>query len=82
LSLAILVIIILFELTYTGGSISTLLHKIKNQEMEIVQPYLRGIGGSFTCFQRNTSNELELISNNLLFIVGGIGITPFMRFVF
>jgi predicted ferric reductase len=25
---------------------------------------------------------LELISNNLLFIVGGIGITPFMRFVF
>ncbi|KAI8892234.1 hypothetical protein BC833DRAFT_626026 [Globomyces pollinis-pini] len=55
-----------------GGSISTFLH---SSDAKQFQPTLRGVSGSFSCY---VNDPPQLQSDHLLFIVGGIGITPFL----
>lgn len=65
-----------------GGLISNILHentKPRNLNLSnIIRPNFKGIGGGFSCFSRNQDDGLPSIPPQMLWIAGGVGITPFM----
>ena len=65
----------------TGGLVSSFLHHQKTNEAgAIAQPLklqLKGSGVGFSCFSASGSDE-HLIPPRMLWVAGGVGITPFM----
>ena len=55
------------------GVISSLLHSCSVEQQPPLQVKFIGIGGDFTCF-----DEHNRVPRKLLFIAGGIGVTPFL----
>ena len=61
-----------------GGAISPLLHRwAKGRHQEKLVIKFIGVEGAFSCFDE----RYQLKYNNLLFIAGGVGITPFLSMV-
>lgn len=65
-----------------GGAVSGFLHDQPRLGDDNGSPPLRvrfvGNGGGFSCFTQNVPNELPTIPAQMLWIAGGVGITPFM----
>ncbi|EGQ7996635.1 oxidoreductase [Vibrio vulnificus] len=64
------------------GLISNILHENTKQRSlnlsNIISPNFSGTGGGFSCFSRNPEDGLPSIPPQMLWIAGGVGITPFM----
>lgn len=56
-----------------AGVVSSLLHSIDMTTDKPLEVTLKGFGGNFSCFQGN-----ELRSPKMVWIAGGVGITPFL----
>jgi ferredoxin-NADP reductase len=71
-----------------SGLLSSFLHAVAEHFDEMTEsPFqvpFRGFGGDFRCFERNPAVEANKQRNNnvvkLLWVAGGIGITPFISF--
>lgn len=62
-----------------GGLISTLLHQYDKLGMEHpLKLTLRGTGGDFSCITPDPQGLPPDVPENMLWIAGGVGITPFM----
>lgn len=59
-----------------GGLISNLLHQ--NNEPKSINPNFKGTGAGFSCFSNKADEGLPAIPSKMLWIAGGVGITPFM----
>ncbi|MGL6314105.1 hypothetical protein [Vibrio sp. WXL103] len=65
-----------------GGLISNLLHqncapKSLNPR-RIINPNFKGTGAGFSCFSTKPDDGLPVIPSKMLWVAGGVGITPFM----
>ena len=65
-----------------GGLISSFLHNNSalidqdaNRSLELT---LKGTGGGFSCFSQTSKAALPQVPNQMLWVAGGVGITPFM----
>ena len=66
-----------------GGLVSNFLHAAKkstssNDKRSTLSVPFIGCGGDFSCFSQSTNNGLPAVPNQMLWIAGGAGITPFM----
>lgn len=65
-----------------GGLMSNFLHYRATHHAEATEKPMRlkfkGAGAGFSCFKRNPKGGLPDIPSKMLWIAGGIGITPFM----
>jgi ferredoxin-NADP reductase len=62
-----------------GGLISNVLHANAYKLIEQRLPVeFKGSGAGFTCFTPGTQNAPPSVSSKMLWIAGGVGITPFM----
>lgn len=59
-----------------NGLISNFLH-VKNT-LPHLEVLLKGTGGGFSCFDKRAEKALPHIPENMLWVAGGVGITPFM----
>ncbi len=64
------------------GRVSYFLHQEKtllkhdiNRKLEVT---LAGIGGEFSCFKKESSEASPRIPQQMLWVAGGVGVTPFM----
>ncbi|KAJ3283710.1 hypothetical protein HDU79_008840 [Rhizoclosmatium sp. JEL0117] len=58
-----------------GGRLSPLLHNLRQNAIGNLKIRLSGIGGGFSCFQ---DADGTVSNKKLLFIAGGVGVTPFL----
>lgn len=63
-----------------NGLVSNFLHEesdlaTKDQALVLA---LKGVGGVFSCFYHKEKHERPCIPDNMLWIAGGVGVTPFM----
>jgi len=65
-----------------GGAVSSLLHAyaplLASDSSECLSVDYVGSGGAFSCFSQQTPGELPTVPSSMLWIAGGVGITPFM----
>jgi len=59
-----------------GGAVSSFLHD-DNLRLPLSVGFV-GNGGGFSCFSRETPNTLPTVPPSMLWVAGGVGITPFM----
>ncbi|KEJ88309.1 pyridoxamine 5'-phosphate oxidase family protein [Sulfitobacter donghicola] len=63
----------------TGGLMSNVLHNNAHKLVQLKLPVeFKGTGASFTCFTPGTKGALPSVPSKMLWIAGGVGITPFM----
>jgi len=65
-----------------GGLVSSFLHDTSGLSGEgsssALQVNFKGAGSAFTCFEQDTENAVSVIPEKMLWVAGGVGITPFM----
>ena len=65
-----------------GGLISNFLHtktaSSPSSLLKKITPIFKGSGTGFSCFRKNTDSLMPDIPARMLWIAGGVGITPFM----
>ena len=66
----------------TGGAVSSFLHDLRavkreNEDTPLSVGFV-GSGNGFSCFSQKAMGELPIVPPRMLWIAGGVGITPFM----
>ena len=65
-----------------GGLVSSFLHTEQSTQDDSESlsnsPFLKGMGGEFTCFKRKDNGLPPLVPEKMLWVAGGVGVTPFM----
>ena len=62
-----------------GGAVSSFLHDHGNKKNSgSLSVNFVGNGGAFSCFSQETPDKLPVVPPHMLWIAGGVGITPFM----
>ncbi len=61
-----------------GGLVSNFLHQLESADSDPVEVKFKGTGGSFSSFSYPEQGGLPVVPAKMLWVAGGVGITPFL----